>query len=346
MLSVVLAMMSHSSCFCGAAPRGWYDRNGNRRRSSISESRVNIRSSGWKLFYFGVPLVVGIGLIAANIKDNGNSVPVVSADQSGNGAKFFRGKYICGGVQGSVYRCTFNGDGNCVVKEIDFNKIGHNPVVSEVLAYNKLKDLQCEHIVKPVYYVRKEEKKASFIYKFANGEKIDDDSLKKKIGKLNGSSRRKLLVSIVDQLLRVVDLLHNKYGIAHGDMNHENYLIHINEKNEASVRVIDFGYCYTLKDEYAKSDVEEMCHPVTSVIHFVNGIFRLIFNFIGKNEAEKFCEYVLNGVSGNMRNLVKSVLLKGNWPKFDWRMEHINEILEVDIKECGIVVKRIREYIK
>ena len=285
-------------------------------------------------------------MFASCLGHNSSSIHVRLGD--GSVKEFVKGECIGSGVQGRVFKCSSDGDDSYVLKEIDFYATDrHNPVVSEMLSCNKLEDLQCEHIVKPMYYVQEAERKAKIIYKFANGEKIGDSGLQKKIKNLDGLSRKRLLVSIVNQLLGVVDLLHNEYGIAHGDMNHDNFLIHINEKNEASVRVIDFGYCYKLKDEYAKSDVEEMCHPVTSVIHFVNGIYQLVGSFIDedKGKADEFCEYVLNGVSGNMRNLVESVLLKGNWPDFSWRMNHINEILKVDIKECDIVVGRIRGYI-
>ena len=282
-------------------------------------------------------------VFASCLGHNSSSIHVKLGD--GSVKEFVKGECIGSGVQGRVFKCSSDGDDSYVLKEIDFNKIGHNPVVSEVLAYNKLKDLQCEHIVKPVHYVQEAEKKARFIYKFANGEKIDDDSLKKKIGNFNGSSRRKLLVSIVDQLLGVVDLLHNEYGIAHGDMNHENYLIHIDEKNEASVRVIDFGYCYELKDKYVESDIKDMCHPVTSVIHFVKGIYVVVCSLIGKDEANKFCNCVLSEISDNLCCLVKDIVIKLNWPKFDWRMKHINEILKVDTKECDTVIVNVRKYI-
>ena len=274
---------------------------------------------------------------------NSSSIHVKLGD--GSVKEFVKGECIGSGVQGRVFKCSSDGDDSYVLKEIDFNKIGHNPVVSEMLAYDKLKDLQCEHIVKPMYCVQEEEKKASFIYKFANGEKIGDSGLQKKIENLDGLPGKKLLVSIVDQLLGVVDLLHNKYGIAHGDMNHDNFLIHINEKNEASVRVIDFGYCYKLKDKYAKSDVEEMCHPVTSVIHFVKGIYVVVRSLIGKDEASKFCDCVLSEISGDLRGLVEDIVIRLNWPKFDWRMKHINEILKVDTKECDTVIVNVRKYI-
>ena len=361
-LSIVLAILTHCSYPCGAAngrrklerevgmgrarkgADNLYGRNGKRPKfnslQKVNESGMNVRNLGLGLLCVGVPAIgIGGGLMLANRKDRG-AIPVSSVD-----ATILTGEEISSGVQGTVYSCIFNDDNNYVLKKIDFHKIGHNPVVSEMLAYDKLKDLQCEHIVKPVYYVREAEKKAKFIYRFANGEKIGDSGLQKKIENLYGLPRKKLLVSIVDQLLGVVDLLHNKYGIAHGDMNHDNFLIHINEKNEASVRVIDFGYCYKLKDKYAKSDVEEMCHPVTSVIHFVKGIYVVVRSLIGKDEASKFCDCVLSEISGDLRGLVEDIVIRLNWPKFDWRMKHINEILKVDTKECDTVIVNVRKYI-
>ena len=317
-------------------------------KKQLDNSSVNVKNLALGLFYVGVPLFVGIGLIVADIKGSGNSVHVVSADQlchTGNGAKFVKGKYICGGVQGSVYRCTFNGDNNYVLKEIDFHATDrHNPVVSEMLACDELKGLKYEQISKPVYYVREAERKAKIVYKFANGEKIGNSGLQKKIENLDGLSRKKLLVSIVNQLLGVVDLLHNEYGIAHGDMGDRNYLIHI-DGEKASVKVVDFGSCYKLKNVYVESDALKMCHPMVSVMNFLVGIYNLFLSFLGKDEAIKFYKYVVCEVSSSLRSLVESTLIYDNRPIFKWREKHINEILKVSTNECDTVIERVREYI-
>ena len=318
-------------------------------KKQLDNSSVNVKNLALGLFCVGGPLFIGIGLIEADSNASGNGVPVVSVDQldhTENDAKFVKGEYICCGVQGSVYRCTFNGDNNYVLKEIDFNTPDrHNPVVSEILACDKLKDLEYEQIFKPVYYVQEAERKAKIIYKFANGEHLCSDSMKKKIGCLDNVCRKKLLVSIVNQLLGVVDLLHNTYGIAHGDMGDRNYLIHIDGEKEASVKVVDFGSCYELKNVYVKSDALEMCHPVVSVINFLVGIYNLFLSFLGKDEAINFYKYVVCEVSISLRSLVRSTLIDGDGPIFEWRKKYINEILKVDIKECNILIQHVREYI-
>ena len=48
-------------------------------------------------------------------------------------------------------------------------------------------------------------------------------------------------------MLKVINYLHEEQRIVHRDLKPENVLVHVDEKGESELKVIDFGYAVKLK---------------------------------------------------------------------------------------------------
>ncbi len=254
-----------------------------------------------------------------------------------------------GNQGGTTFKCKFKNQ-QCVLKEINHTKIGHNPVESEILACKVLNNISCDYIAKPMFYARKGEKQANIIYQLAGG--MNCKHFQNLVGNSNFGEKykQKLFVLIVEQLLKVVEVL-RKNGVAHGDMNHENYLISV-EKKKVLVQVVDFGYFYKLKSKgnYTENDVKEMCHPVTSAIQFLNGI-KFHYELLMQTRFGLFLDSsIRTKISENLSRLLYNGLLKsGGWPaNYYWRSkkENLDKILEVDPDECYKIVGIFKNYIQ
>lgn len=174
------------------------------------------------------------------------------------------------GGQGDAYLCSSVKDGQkYVLKSVKYGpRKGYNdPQASEKLACDKLKDVDCPYIARPLAH-NKINGTFYVLYEFA--EEYDW-----KFDKMSPEGKKKFFVEVVKQLLKVREIYAEK-GILHGDMDstpfdENNFFVEYDDGNPR-VKVFDNGYAFEKKGSYTKDDVIKHTCPFTDIMHILYSI--------------------------------------------------------------------------
>ncbi len=296
----------------------------------VNEIRSMSKSEAVKyLLGFGLPITFVVIVVSVYCVYNLKTGETYNV----GGHKVKIGKFLGDGVQGKVHRCSTENGQNYALKLVEgcYGEGYNDPQASEKLACEKLKNVDCPYIAKPLAY---DTVNGTFyvLYELAEGYKWD-------YSKMSLEEKKEFFVEVVRQLL-TVRKAYAKVGIRHGDFKGKNLLIGRSEDNKPRIKVFDNGYCFSMKDEYTENDASAHVCPFTDVMHLYLTIFNYMFEFSIKEE--KSLQLAVKDLN---TKYFSGLLGPDKFYNHDARQKHLKEIAQVTDKQADEFVNKIEEWL-
>lgn len=236
-------------------------------------------------------------------------------------------KILGRGVQGNALLCeNEKTHKKYVLKNTKADNISHSNTIyekfPEFLACEKLANLNCRYLAKPLAYKQISDNTAKILLEYAeNNVNLNSLTLQEK-------------KEVLKQILSARRQLHD-IGLIHGDFSINNLAIKKDKNKSVRVRIFDFGRTNIIKDSYNKNDILRFSHPYTDSMT----CYYCMLNIIGHDKK------LANKLNKSIReNLPKLDSLK-NRLGYNDRKKYAYEILKIPLNDFDKFNKIIEKWV-